>query len=91
VVNDGGKLGLAASEVGRSELAFEDGVLEVIAVVAHGLEDLPQALVIANVVADEVRGTHGNVVVLVGEGLKWAAPSSPGAMPVTISPPLAQF
>jgi hypothetical protein len=31
-----------------------------IAVVAHGLEDLPQALVIANVVADEVRGAHGS-------------------------------
>ena len=58
VVDDAGEFGAAADEVAGGELAFEDGVLEVVAVTAHGLEDLAEAVVVADVVADEVGLAH---------------------------------
>ena len=58
VVNDGGNQSTAACEVGRSELALEDRVLEVVAEPPHELEDLAKALIVADVVADEVRSAH---------------------------------
>lgn len=41
------------------EVAFKDGVLEVVAKVAAGLKDFAQALVIRDVVANKVGGAHG--------------------------------
>jgi hypothetical protein len=38
----------------RRELAFEYGVLQMIAVATHGLEDLAKALVVRNVVTDKI-------------------------------------
>ncbi len=59
VVDDGGEFGAEADEVSRGELALEDGVLQVVAVAAHGLEDFAQAFVVGNVVADEEGFAHG--------------------------------
>jgi hypothetical protein len=58
VVDDAGKFRAAPNQVGRSELALEYGVLQMIAVTAHGLENLAKALVVADVVADEVGLAH---------------------------------
>jgi hypothetical protein len=52
----------AADEVGLGELALEDGELEVVAVVAHGLEDFAEAFLVGDVVADEVGLPHGPLV-----------------------------
>src|SRR5688572_793711 len=54
VVNDLAELVPAANQVDRGELAFEDRVLQVIAEAAHGLVDFAEALVVADVVADEI-------------------------------------
>jgi hypothetical protein len=48
----------ALREVDGRELAFEDRVLQVVPEIAHGLEDLAEALAVVNVVADEVGGSH---------------------------------
>lgn len=58
VVDDAAKQLAAANQVGRGELALEDGKLEVIAEIAHGLEDLAQALVVGDIVADQIGGAH---------------------------------
>jgi hypothetical protein len=58
VVNDGAEVDFQPDEVGCGELALEDGVLKVVAVTAHGLKDLAQAFVIADVVADEEGFAH---------------------------------
>jgi hypothetical protein len=52
VIDDAGKFRAAPNKVAGSELALEYGVLEMIAVPAHGLEDLAEALVVADVVTD---------------------------------------
>lgn len=49
----------ALGEIDRGELALEDRVLQMVAEVAHGLEDLAEPLVVADVVADEKSVTHG--------------------------------
>jgi hypothetical protein len=58
VVNDGGQFGAEPDEVGGIQLAFENGVLEVVAITAHDLKDLSEAFVVAYVVADEVGFSH---------------------------------
>ena len=58
VIDDAGEFGAAADDVAGGELAFEDGVLEVVAVAAHGFEDFAEALVVGDVVADEVGLSH---------------------------------
>ena len=58
VVDDAAELLAAADEVAGGELALEDGELEVVAEAAHGLEDAAEALVVGDVVADEVGGAH---------------------------------
>ena len=45
--------------VGGAEVAFEYGVLEVVAVVAAGFVNLAQAFGVADVVGDDVGGQHG--------------------------------
>src|SRR5208337_928014 len=56
----------AFRKINRRELALEDRVLQVVAKITHGLEDLPQPLVVADVVADEVSVTHAGYVLLGG-------------------------
>jgi hypothetical protein len=51
-VDDDGEVGAEAEEVSLSELAFEDGVLEVVAEAAHEFEDLAEAFVVGDVVGD---------------------------------------
>jgi len=46
-------------QVDGVELALEDGVLEMVAEIAHGLVDLAEAFVVADVVADEESVPHG--------------------------------
>jgi hypothetical protein len=58
VVDDRRQFSPASRKVRRGQLALEDGELQMVAVPAHGLEDLAQALVIADVVADQVTGAH---------------------------------
>jgi len=58
MVDDGSQFGAEPDEVGGIQLAFENGVLEVVAVAAHNLEDLSEAFVFAYVVADEVGFLH---------------------------------
>lgn len=66
VVVDGfGEFGAEAGEVGGGELAFEDGVLEVVAPGAHDFEDASEAFVVGNVVADEVGVAHGDFEITV--------------------------
>ncbi len=58
VMDDAGEFGAAANEVAGGELAFEDGVLEVVAEAAHRFEDFAEAFVVGDVVADEVGLAH---------------------------------
>jgi hypothetical protein len=58
VVDDPGKFDTAPNKIAGRELALEHGILQMIAVPAHGLEDLAKALVVADVVADEVGLAH---------------------------------
>ncbi len=58
VVDDGAQFGAHAGEVGGSELALEDGVLEMVAPGAHRFEDEAEALVVGDVVADQVGLAH---------------------------------
>src|SRR5947207_2455517 len=57
--DDAGEVGSTAHQIGRGHLTLEYGVLQVVAVIPHRLEDLLQPLVVADVVADEVGCTHG--------------------------------
>lgn len=54
VMNHLGQFRAQADEVGASELAFEDGILEMIAKSAKNLEDLPEALIVADIVGDQI-------------------------------------
>ena len=58
VLDDAGEFGAAADEVGRGELAFEDGVLEMVAETAHESEDFAEAAVVGDVVTDEIGLAH---------------------------------
>src|SRR5206468_1074620 len=58
MVDNLAELGAAPGQVHRRQLALEHGILKVVAVVPHGLEHLPQPLVLADVIADQVTGAH---------------------------------
>ena len=58
MVDDAGEFGAKPREFAGVELAFKDRVLEMIAPGAHDAEDEAEALVVADVVADEVGGAH---------------------------------
>jgi hypothetical protein len=58
MVDDRRQCGSAPRKVGGRQLALEDGKLQMVAEPAHRLEDLAQALVIADVVADQVGESH---------------------------------
>jgi hypothetical protein len=46
-------------EIGRRHLAFEDGILEVVAEIPHGAEHAAEPFVVADVVADQIGVSHG--------------------------------
>src|SRR5271157_5678594 len=52
------QLRAAPRQVHRRKLALEDGKLQMVPVPAHGLKHLPQPLLIADVVTNQVRGSH---------------------------------
>jgi hypothetical protein len=58
VIDDAGKFRAAPDKVACRELALEHGVLQMIAEPAHGLEDLAEPLVVADIVTDEIRLPH---------------------------------
>jgi hypothetical protein len=58
VFDDAGEFRAAPNKVARSELALEYGVLQMIAVPPHGLEDLAKPLIIADVVTNEIGLPH---------------------------------
>jgi hypothetical protein len=58
VVDDFGKCRAKAYQIGVAQLALEHGILQVIAPPAHLLKDLPEALIIADVVADKIGIAH---------------------------------
>ena len=49
----------AFGQIDRRELALEDRVLQMVAEIAHGLEDFAQPLIVADIVADEKSISHG--------------------------------
>jgi len=59
VLDDLGERMPALGQIDRRELALEDRVLQVVAEIPHGLEDLAKPLVVADVVADKVGVSHG--------------------------------
>lgn len=61
VVDNFRQFGAAPRQFHRRELAFEYGVLQMVAKPAHRLINLAQALVITNVVTDQVRDTHADL------------------------------
>lgn len=50
----------ATRQVRRRELAFEDGVLQVISHIPHGFEGFAETFVIADVITDQIGVTHGS-------------------------------
>ena len=48
----------APRQVAARQLALEDRILEMIAEPAHGLKDSAEALVVGDVVADQIGGSH---------------------------------
>ena len=61
VLDDAGEFGAAADQVAGSELAFEDGVLEMVAETAHEFEDFAEAAVVGDVVTDEIGLAHNGL------------------------------
>jgi hypothetical protein len=58
VIDDAVKFRATPDKVAGSELALEHGVLQMIAEPTHGLEDLPEPLVVADVVTNQIRLSH---------------------------------
>lgn len=58
MIDDASQIRPAAHQILSRELAFENRVLQMIPVVAHSLKDFAQALVIADVVADQIGVAH---------------------------------
>jgi hypothetical protein len=58
VFDDAGQFRATPDKVARGELALEHGVLQMIAVTPHGLEDLAKPLVVANVVTNKIGLPH---------------------------------
>src|SRR5437763_13620935 len=49
----------APRQIARRELAFENGVLQMVAIPAHDLKYFAQAFVFANVITDQIGASHG--------------------------------
>lgn len=60
MIDDAGEFGAAPNQVARGELALEYGVLQMITVAAHRLEDFAQPLVVADVVTNQKGLPHLN-------------------------------
>ena len=60
----------ATDQIGGGELTLEDGILQVIAKAAHGLEDLAESLVVADVVTNQVRLAHSTTLAE-RSGISW--------------------
>jgi hypothetical protein len=58
VVDDGAQSLTATHQIGGRELALKHGKLKMVSKPAHQLEDLPQSLVVRDVVTDQVRTPH---------------------------------
>jgi hypothetical protein len=58
VVDDAGKFRTAPNQITLGELALKYRVLQMIAVSAHGLEDLAETAVVGDVVANEIGLAH---------------------------------
>lgn len=58
VIDNAGQFRPAANKVPGSKLALEHRVLKVIAVPPHSLEDLAKALIIADVITNQIRLPH---------------------------------
>jgi hypothetical protein len=58
VVNDPRQRRPAADQIARGELALEYGVLQMVAIAAHGLEDFAKPLIVGNVVTDQIGLPH---------------------------------
>ncbi len=58
MMNNARQLGPAANQIARRELTLKYGVLQMVAVTAHGLEDLAQPLVVGDVVTNQIRLPH---------------------------------
>jgi hypothetical protein len=58
MVNNSRQRRPASDQIARRKLAFEYGVLQMVAIATHGLEDLAKTLVIGDVVTDEIRLAH---------------------------------
>src|SRR5579872_5024887 len=59
VMDDRRQLRPQPSQIGRRKLALEHRILKMVPIAAHGLVNLAQPLVIADVITNEVRGAHG--------------------------------
>ena len=59
-MDDGGEFDAEVGEIEVGKLALEDGVLEMVAIAAHDLEDLAETFVVRDVVGHEVGGAHGS-------------------------------
>jgi len=58
VVNDGTQFAPQPDEICSGELAFENRILQMIAVTAHSFENLAQSLFVRNVVANQEGFAH---------------------------------
>jgi hypothetical protein len=58
MVDDPRQIRPTPRQIRRRKLTFEHGVLQMVPVPAHRLKDFAQPLVVADVVADQVRSTH---------------------------------
>ena len=54
------QLSAQPNQVCARELAFEDGILKMVAETTQNLKDFPEALVVADIVADEIRSAHAD-------------------------------
>jgi hypothetical protein len=54
MVNNSRQRRPASDQIARRELAFEYRILQMVAVATHGLEDLTKALVVRDVVTDQI-------------------------------------
>jgi hypothetical protein len=58
MVNQLSQAELAPRQIRLRQLAFENGKLQMVPIPAHGLKDLPQPLLIRNVVTNQVGLPH---------------------------------
>ena len=65
VMNNRRQLRPAPDQIPRRELALENRILKMIPKPAHGLEYLPQPLIVGNVVANQIGLSHGSLFLVV--------------------------